>query len=242
MRKLLLTFLFGGLLSTSLLSQIDTKAEEQPYFMGCTDYQEERLKRQCSNENLILFIQNNLQYPEAGRELRTEGTVIISFVVNADGDVEDSKVEYDIGSGCGAEALRVVNNMPRWEPGRYAGQAVPVRLEVPIQFSLSEAGPSARIFWGKLHRDTLSYREVQDLIAEPIIIRDQLGDQLHPQELSFIYERKGKAQEATSRGGMNQSIERLLKRVKPESELLIQAMVQKEGIFFPVQRKIQITL
>lgn len=85
---------------------------------------------------LMAFIRKNLNYPAAAREDDIQGRVIVAFVVNAKGEIENAKVERGIGGGCDAEALRVINAMPRWKPGKQNGHFVKVYYRLPISFKL----------------------------------------------------------------------------------------------------------
>jgi protein TonB len=62
--------------------------------------------------------------------------VYVSFIVDPTGKVLNAKVERGIGMDCDAEALRVVNMMPDWSPGRQGGRYVPVKYILPIAFVL----------------------------------------------------------------------------------------------------------
>ncbi len=86
---------------------------------------------------LAEYVRQNLRYPAAAKEDGIEGKVIISFVVNAQGAIEDAKVTRAIGGGCDKEALRVINAMPRWKPGRQNGHSVKVYYSLPIGFKLA---------------------------------------------------------------------------------------------------------
>ncbi len=82
------------------------------------------------------WIANHIQYPKQAMDFGTEGIVYVSFVVNADGSVTDAKVERGIGSGCDEEAVRAVENMPEWIPGKMNKNAVRVKQTIPIRFEL----------------------------------------------------------------------------------------------------------
>jgi protein TonB len=85
---------------------------------------------------LLAFIQKNLRYPAQAREEGIEGKVVIRFIVNTLGEIEGAKVERAIGGGCDKEALRVVNAMPKWKPGKQNGHNVKVYYTLPITFKL----------------------------------------------------------------------------------------------------------
>ncbi|WP_138430956.1 energy transducer TonB [Fodinibius saliphilus] len=80
-------------------------------------------------------IQKHIEYPKNARMAGIEGRVIVQFVVNKKGEVEDPKVIRGIGGGCDQEALRVVN-LAQFEPGRQRGNAVCVQYSLPITFVL----------------------------------------------------------------------------------------------------------
>ncbi len=87
-------------------------------------------------EALYQFLGSNLSYPDTAKEQNITGKVIVSFVVEKDGRITNAKVIKDIGGGCGAEALRVVNKMPRWKPGKQKGKPVRVQFSLPFVFNL----------------------------------------------------------------------------------------------------------
>ena len=103
---------------------IFTVVEDQPQFPGG----EEARQR---------FLEENLRYPQMAREAGIQGTVFVTFVVETDGSVTDVQVLRGIGGGCDQEAVRVVEMMPRWEPGRQRGQPVRVQFNMPIRFRLN---------------------------------------------------------------------------------------------------------
>ena len=82
------------------------------------------------------YLSKNLHYPTHAVETGIEGRVIVSFVVEKNGDLSDIKVERGIGGGCDEEAVRVLKDAPAWSPGIQNGRAVRVRYTVPISFNL----------------------------------------------------------------------------------------------------------
>lgn len=83
------------------------------------------------------YLSKNLKYPTQARRMGVEGTVIVVFVVNTDGSIQDVEVLRGIGGGCDEEALRVVSAAPKWEPGKQRGRPVRTRMRLPIRFKLS---------------------------------------------------------------------------------------------------------
>lgn len=82
-------------------------------------------------------LQKKIKYPKRALQANIEGRVIVQFIVNEEGKVEDPKVIRGIGGGCDKEALRVVK-MAEFEPGRQRGQPVRVRYSLPIVFMLKK--------------------------------------------------------------------------------------------------------
>lgn len=83
-----------------------------------------------------LFIQQNLVYPRLAIQNKIQGIVYVSFVVEKDGRISSSKVVQGIGAGCDEEAIRVVNMMPKWKPGKRQGHEVRVQIIMPLNFIL----------------------------------------------------------------------------------------------------------
>jgi periplasmic protein TonB len=83
------------------------------------------------------YLQKNLKYPPIARENNITGRVIMSFVVEKNGQLTDIKVLRGIGGGCDEEAVRVLKNAPAWEPGKQNGRSVRVAYTMPIFFQLA---------------------------------------------------------------------------------------------------------
>ena len=80
-------------------------------------------------------LQQKITYPDMARKAGIEGRVIVQFIVNEQGEVEDPKVVRGIGGGCDEEALRVVKEA-EFSPGRQRGNPVRVQYSLPITFRL----------------------------------------------------------------------------------------------------------
>ena len=95
-------------------------------------------------EELYKWIDNNVQYPAVARENGIEGRVILKFIVEKDGSLSDSTVIHSVHPMVDREALRLVGQMPKWNPGRRAGVPVRVRYCLPIKFKLGESKPNQK--------------------------------------------------------------------------------------------------
>jgi TonB family protein len=87
---------------------------------------------------LFEFISKNIQYPKEAEDANLQGRVIVSFVVEKDGSVSNAKVVRPIDPLLDAEALRVVNSMPKWIPGKQNGEAIRIKYTVPVTFRLED--------------------------------------------------------------------------------------------------------
>lgn len=102
-------------------NKIFTVAEQQPSFKG----------------NIMQWLSSHLQYPASALEGGIQGRVIVKFVVGRDGSVSQASVVRSIDPALDREALRVVNSMPRWNPGMNNGQPVSVWYTLPVVFKLA---------------------------------------------------------------------------------------------------------
>ena len=82
------------------------------------------------------FLADNIVYPLPAHRSGLEGTVLLSFVVNQNGDISGIQVLRTPGMGLEAEAIRVLKSMPRWSPGKNNGVPVNVRFTLPITFAI----------------------------------------------------------------------------------------------------------
>jgi protein TonB len=87
-------------------------------------------------EELMRYLAQNIQYPKQALDGNTEGRVLIGFVVNKEGEIDDVKVLRSIGDGCDEEAVRVIHKMPKWKPGKNNGKLVNVFYNLPVTFQL----------------------------------------------------------------------------------------------------------
>lgn len=98
-------------------------AEQMPEFPG-------------GMKELLKFLQNNLKYPENAMKNNVQGRVIVQFVVEKDGTLTEFKVARSVDPDLDAEALRVLQIMPKWKPGMQRGKIVRVKFTVPVSFKL----------------------------------------------------------------------------------------------------------
>ena len=117
--------------------------EEAPRFPGCENLNTIDEKKKCADEKMLQFLYQNIKYPDQAKKDSIQGRAVISFVIEKDGRITDAEIIRDLGGGCGAEALRVINLMnsmsEKWIPGKQGGKSVAVQYNIPIAFRLSVA-------------------------------------------------------------------------------------------------------
>ncbi len=221
------------------------ETDQMPYFAGCAHLpQGSPEKRNCSNEQLAAFIRNHLRYPNEARNRGIEGTVYVAFTVDASGRVLDPRVIVGIGGGCDEEALRVVRQMPRWEPARKGERAVPVTLHLPIHFALRQDEQAVEelltLTWGTLSGPAVQREEVLACLDKPVYVRDAEGRALPIEELVLVVQRGNQQRVAESSGSITPEMRRLVQRLRPGSTFTVVAAVQSGGRFLYVQRSFQV--
>jgi len=82
------------------------------------------------------FIARTLKYPIKAMNSGKTGKVFLTFIVNKYGKVENAQVVRGIDPALDAEAIRVINSLPEWKPGKQRGVAVNVVYAMPIEFML----------------------------------------------------------------------------------------------------------
>lgn len=126
---LLPAMLFGQ--DTGTISTKGTVKGEQIY-----DIVEQYTEFPGGYSALTEWIDDNLKYPVEAAMDGIEGRVIVQFIVRSTGKVVDAEVVRGIAPSLDKEALRLINIMPSWIPGRQKGKAVNVRYTLPITFKL----------------------------------------------------------------------------------------------------------
>jgi protein TonB len=97
--------------------------EEMPMFPG-------------GDAELLKYIGLNTVYPDIAKENNIQGRVIVRFCVTAKGGVSQVSILKGVDPELDKEAIRVVNTLPAFKPGKQGGKPVPVWYMVPITFTL----------------------------------------------------------------------------------------------------------
>lgn len=85
---------------------------------------------------LMHYLATNIKYTAEARKAKVQGRVFVNFIIEKDGSISHVKVLKGIGYGCDKEAVKAVENMPRWIPGQQRGKPVRVEYNLPVKFSL----------------------------------------------------------------------------------------------------------
>jgi TonB family protein len=232
----LLAFLLTCL-AVNGFAQTDTildKAEEMPLFEGCGNHSKLKYeeKLECSYQKLADFVAQNINYPDSAVIRRSEGTILIEFVVNELGDVTQVVAKNDLPDGLAQEAVRMVQLMPQWHPAQQNGKPVAVRLRLPVKFDLADyeqryQKKRYRVFWGKAVGSNITTEEIKTLANESVIVRDLMGTEYKLEVLEVTLERKqvftSVKKEITN---FDKAMKRLLAKAKPGDALFIVATVQ----------------
>ncbi len=105
--------------------EIFVVVEEQPEFPG-------------GNTAMMKFLSDNIKYPVIAQENGIQGRVITNFVVERDGSITDVQVVRGVDPSLDKEAVRVIQSMPKWKPGKQRGSTVRVRFTLPVVFRLQQ--------------------------------------------------------------------------------------------------------
>lgn len=100
--------------------KVHTVAEQMPSFKG----------------NVNQWLATNIQYPDSAAKNGIQGRVVVKFIVRKNGMISNAKVVKSADPYLDTEALRVINLMPRWNPGMNNGKPVSVWFTLPLTFKL----------------------------------------------------------------------------------------------------------
>lgn len=85
---------------------------------------------------LMKWLQANIQYPEDCQKEKIEGRVITKFLIDKDGSIKEAKILRGVHPSLDLEALRIINAMPKWNPGKVKGKAVVSQFVMPVVFKI----------------------------------------------------------------------------------------------------------
>lgn len=229
-KLLLLLALFN--LSLHAQDTLYTQADQMPYFKGCEKITEGTVeKRTCSNQALVAHIAANLEVPKSD----ITGVVYVSFFINEVGKVETPTIVRGLEKPQDEAALKVVKNLPDWEPALLNSRPVKVKMTLPIRFSEKNEAEFAngfQITWGNLKGTKATKDELVKNLNIPIVVRDEMGNLVDVSELMLEKESKGRFADAHSNGIINEDMKRLVKKLRSGDIFTLTVTVQKRGQFY----------
>ncbi len=85
------------------------------------------------------FIRKNLVIPVLAKEMNESMNAIVQFIIDKNGNVRDVKIIRSSSAIINTSAINVVNEMPKWKPGKVRGQSVSVIFKLPIKIQIQSA-------------------------------------------------------------------------------------------------------
>ena len=132
---------------------------------------------------LMKYFQKNMRYPAEAKEAGKQGRVTVQFVVNKDGSISGARVLRGVAPLLDAEAIRLVNAMPKWKPGMQQGKPVAVKYTVPVRFGDAKSADGASANPVKQSVIRLSNNTPSDLLNTLILID---GKEIDPELVDII--------------------------------------------------------
>lgn len=86
---------------------------------------------------MLKYIMENMKYPEQAMKEGIQGRVAVRFIVEKDGSISNVRPIHSVHPLLNKEAVRVVESMPKWTPGKQNGKPVRVRYNLPVMFKLN---------------------------------------------------------------------------------------------------------
>ncbi|MCD7972621.1 MAG: energy transducer TonB [Candidatus Azobacteroides sp.] len=129
MKKSIFFFFFNFFCLVTFPQQEESKIisgsiEEPPSFPG-------------GSAALMKYLNDNIRYSDSMMESGIQGRVVVQFKVLGTGEIVDIKVIQSLGEEFDREAVRLIENMPLWNPGKNGGVPVNALFTVPVRFRFS---------------------------------------------------------------------------------------------------------
>lgn len=115
-------------LSTKNVSTVYSTAEQMPEFPG-------------GMKAFRAYLDQHLEYPPKAKAAKTEGVVVVRFIVERNGSISDAQIARRLEATMDTAALEVIETMPDWIPARDNGKAIRCRYSVPVTFKLPKPRP-----------------------------------------------------------------------------------------------------
>lgn len=201
---------------SSVTEEIFVVVEEQSEFPG-------------GSVAMMNFISENIRYPKEAHTKGIQGRVITNFVVMKDGSISDVQVIRGVDPLLDAEAIRVLESMPAWKPGKQRGQPVNVRFTLPVVFRLTK-DEAPKVIVDELTTESLMTVKVQaqeqpvfqggndaymkylaDNIKYPVLAQE--NDQVDLIRTSFKVDANGNVSDAKIESGKHEALNNEVLRI-----------------------------
>lgn len=132
------------------------------------------------------YIASNTIYPESEKETGIHGRAYVTFKITKEGKVTDARISRGFHPPMDKEAIRVVNSMPDWKPGKQDGNPVDVNYTVPVNFVLKD-------YPVKVSRVTSTITDAKPIyIIDGEVFQGNMDD-LNPDDIKSIDVLKGES-------------------------------------------------
>lgn len=115
--------------------------DEMPYYEKCADINISSYKeaKDCGDKRMLEYVYQNIQYPLEAREKGVQGVVVVKFIIDEEGNMNDIEIVKSVHESLDAVSLNITKSMSKrkWVPGKHGGQAVKVYFVFPIKFKLT---------------------------------------------------------------------------------------------------------
>lgn len=156
-------------------------------------------------EDIKGYFQKNISYPTSAIRDSIQGRVIFRFAIDEKGNVCNPMIMRGVRSDIDNECLRVVQNMPRWKPGKQNGKPVKVYYSIPITFNLTDNPNSKGIIIkpNSLHKQELNCK------IYPNPAHDQINIRIEDQDIKVRFQIVNTGGQIVANGQLNESIEQI---------------------------------
>lgn len=121
----------------------DQVSDDDSYELTSQNEETSEVEQDCDpsfpggNAALLTYITNTMKYPVIAEECGVEGIVYVDFEVDYDGSIINVKIAKSVDPSLDAEAIRIIESMPKWNVGRKNGEPIRKTIRYPIKFKLS---------------------------------------------------------------------------------------------------------
>jgi len=121
------------------------------------------------------YLGGSIKYPKMAQDNNVQGKVFLSFIVEKDGSLTDIQITRGLGNGTDEEAIRVLKESPKWNPGSSNGMAVRVKYNINVNFTLNDE-PAKPLKLSNVPANRVIFKEGANLDALIILDGVKLPD------------------------------------------------------------------